>query len=83
MRVSSESSLCGLMVRSMRCISAMTASIAVSPAAAVSLHSSTTIAVPMIASSRFIQPALAPAEAGSARGSRAGEVEVANIVAET
>ena len=81
-RVSSESSLCGLMVRSMRCISAITASIAASPSAAVSLQSSTTMAVPMIACSRFSQPA-APKGIGSACGSRTGVLEVANIVVET
>jgi hypothetical protein len=64
-RVSSESSLCGLMVRSMRCISAMTASIAASPAAASSLQSSTTMAVPMIACSRFSQPMAVPGRAGA------------------
>ena len=56
MRDSSESALCGLMVRSMRCISSITAAIAASPAARSSHQSSTTIAVPMIASSRLSQP---------------------------
>jgi len=44
----------------MRCISAITALIADAPATRLSLQSSTQIAVPMMASSRFIQP---PAEA--------------------
>jgi len=66
MRDSSESSLCGLIARSMRCISAITESIAAVPAAASSLQSSTVIAVPMIASSRLRQPA------SPARASRPG-----------
>ena len=41
------------------------------------------MAVPMIASSRFSQPAAAPAGIGSAGGSRTGVLEVANIVVET
>ena len=53
MRDSSESALCGLMVRSMRCISSITAVIAASPAARWSHQSSTTMAVPMIDSSRL------------------------------
>ena len=47
-RESSESSLCGLMVRSMRCISSITAVIAASPLRAARHQSSTLIAVPMI-----------------------------------
>ena len=57
MRESSESALCGLITRSMRCISAITASIAAWPAASSSAHSSTVMAVPMMASSRLNQPA--------------------------
>ena len=70
MRDSSESALCGLIARSMRCISSITAVIAASPAARSSLHSSTLIAVPMIASSRFI-----PARASGLRGSSGGDAQ--------
>ena len=61
MRDSSEVGLCGLIAASMRCISAITASMAASPARGSSLHSSTLIAVPMIASSRRSQPPTAAA----------------------
>ena len=52
---SSESALCGLIVRSMRCISVMTSSMALSPRAASSHHSSTRMAVPIATSSRDSQ----------------------------
>ena len=61
MRDSSEVGLCGLIAASMRCISAITASMAASPARGSSLHSSTLIAVPMIASSRRSQAPTAAA----------------------
>src|SRR5882672_1195631 len=51
---SSLSGLKGLIARSIRCISSITASSAASPAAGSSCHSSARIAVPMIASSLLI-----------------------------
>jgi hypothetical protein len=67
MRESSDCGLCGLMAQSMRCISCITASMAAAPAARSSHHSSTRIAVPMMASSRASQPP----------GSRSGSITAA------
>ena len=74
MRESSESSLCGLIARSMRCISSMTASMAATPWARSSHQSSALIEVPMIASSRRSQmPPAAPERApGAVRWSGMG-----------
>jgi hypothetical protein len=58
MRLSSLAGLCGLMQRSMRCISSTTAVAASSPSRRSSAHSSTRMAVPMMASSRTTQHAL-------------------------
>jgi len=54
---SSDVTLCGLIVASMRCISAMTAPMASSASARSWANSSTSIEVPMMASSRRYQPA--------------------------
>ena len=56
MRESSEPGLCGLIVRSMRCISAITASAAAMASDRPSHHNSTRMAVPMMASSRVNHP---------------------------
>src|SRR5882757_749598 len=71
MRDSSDSGLNGLIVSSMRYISAMTAAIADSPAAPSSLHNSTRTAVPMMASSRLYQPARATASAAAVAAPKA------------
>ena len=75
MRDSSESLLYGLIRRSMRCISAITASIARSAARASSAHSSTWIAVPMIASSRLNQRPDAGTAAGTGPVARGRSVD--------
>ena len=86
MRESSESALCGLIARSMRCISAITASIAAWPAASSSAHSSTVMAVPMMASSRLNQPAWRdertlrlPHQGGAARSERGDGVHLSAL----
>ncbi len=65
---SSESALCGLIVASMRCISAITAAIATSASARLAAYNSTSMAVPMMASSRRYQPAPAGADPWAGRG---------------
>ncbi len=57
---SSDVALCGLIVASMRCISAITAAIATSASSRLGACSSTSIEVPMMASSRRYQPAPDP-----------------------
>ena len=70
MRESSEPGLCGLIARSIRCISAITASAAALASDRPSHQSSTRIAVPMMASSRVNQP-------GTSAGRAAGRAELA------